>query len=74
MTQSNRDDPKPAEAGEQIPTRPHDPGSQANETADGLDALTESLRRAAEEAPGSDKPGDVEETPVFDRADQAPKI
>jgi hypothetical protein len=73
MPQSNRDS-KPAEAGEQVPTRPHDSGSQANETIDGLDALTESLRRAAEDTLSSASPGDVEETPVFDRADLAPKI
>ena len=28
--------PKPAETGEQVPTRPHDSGSQANETVDGF--------------------------------------
>ena len=59
------------ESGEQVPARPHDSGSQANETDDGLDSITEALRKAAEEiAP-------VEETeavPVFDRADLPPKI
>ncbi len=28
----------------QVPARPHDSGSQANETVDGLDAITEALR------------------------------
>jgi hypothetical protein len=56
----------------QIPARPHDSGSQANETTDGLDAETEALRRAAEDTPKSDD--DVEKVPVFDRADLPPKI
>jgi hypothetical protein len=34
--------------GQQVPSRPHDSGSQANETLD-LDATTESLRHAAED-------------------------
>jgi hypothetical protein len=46
MPQSNHE-PKPAEAGEQVPARPHDSGSAANETVDGLDATTEALRRYA---------------------------
>ena len=66
--------PKPAETGEQVPTRPHDSGSQANETVDGLDSTTESLRRAAEDTPTGSGVGDVEKTPVFDRAGAAPKI
>jgi len=73
MPQSNRD-PSTAETGEQIPPRPHDSGSQANETVDGLDATTEALRQAAEDTPSAAKPDDVEKTPVFDRADLAPKI
>jgi hypothetical protein len=60
------------EDGKQIPTRPHDTGSQANETVDGLDAETEALRRATEDAPAG--PGKIEKTPVFDRADLPPKI
>ena len=64
----------PTETGEQVPARPHDAGSQANETDDGLDAATETLRRAAEDTPSGAKPDDVEKTPVFDRAGQAPKI
>ena len=58
----------------QVPTKPHDAGSQANETVDGLDAMTEALRHAAEDTPSGAKADDVEKTPVFDRADQAPKI
>ena len=60
--------------GAQVPSRPHDSGSQANETVDGLDATTESLRHAAEDTPSGADPDDVEKTPVFDRAGLAPKI
>jgi hypothetical protein len=73
MSQRNRD-PSTAETGEQVPTRPHDSGSQANETVDGLDAVTEALRHAAEDTPSGADPGNVEKTPVFDRAGAAPKI
>jgi hypothetical protein len=73
MPEKNRD-PSADEAGEQIPARPHDAGSQANETMDGLDATAEVLRHAAEDTPSGAKPDDVEKTPVFDRADKAPKI
>ena len=70
--------PKPddilAETGQQVPARPHDSGSQANETDDGLDAETEALRHAAEDTPSAAAPDNVEEVPVFDRADLAPKI
>jgi hypothetical protein len=62
------------ETGEQVPSRPHDSGSQANETVDGLDSTTESLRHAAEDIPTETGVGDVEKTPVFDRAGAAPKI
>jgi hypothetical protein len=58
----------------QVPARPHDSGSAANETVDGLDATTEALRHAAEDTPSGANPDDVETTPVFDRAGQAPKI
>ena len=61
------------DAGKQIPPRPHDSGSGANETVDGLDATTEALRQAFEDAP-SVLPDDVEAVPVFDRADVTPKI
>ena len=73
MPMSNRD-PTTGETGEQVPARPHDSGSAANETADGLDATTEALRHAAEDTPTGAGPGKLEKTPVFDRADLAPKI
>ena len=73
MPQSNHD-PKAAEAGQQVPARPHDSGSAANETVDELDATTESLRHAAEDTASGAAPDDIEKTPVFDRAGQAPKI
>jgi hypothetical protein len=73
MPQSNRE-PTTAETGEQVPTRPRDSGSAANETVDGLDATTEALRHAAEDTPSGAKPDDVEKVPVFDRAGAAPKI
>jgi hypothetical protein len=59
------------EDGKQIPARPHDSGSQANETVDGLDAETEALRHATEDAPTVPK---IEKTPVFDRADLPPTV
>jgi hypothetical protein len=73
MTKSNHD-PKSAEAGEQIPAKPHDSGSDANETVDGLNATTEEIRHAAEDTPSGTGPGKIEKTPVFDRGDLAPKI
>ena len=73
MPQSNYE-PSTAETGKQVPVRPHDSGSAANETVDGLDATTEALRHAAEDMPAGVAPDDVEKVPVFDRADQAPKI
>jgi hypothetical protein len=73
MPQSNRA-PITAETGEQVPARPHDSGSAANETVDGLDTTTEAMRQAAEDTPSGTGPGDIEKTPVFDRAGQAPKI
>ena len=73
MPQTNRD-PNADETGERVPARPHDSGSQANETVDGLDSTTEALRHAAEDmAPGA-APNNIEKTPVFDRADLAPTI
>jgi hypothetical protein len=41
-------EPATTETGKQIPARPHDSGSAANETVDGLDATTEALRRAVD--------------------------
>jgi hypothetical protein len=73
MQQSNRE-PNTAEAGEQVLARPHDSGSQSNETVDGLDAVTEALRHAAEDTACGAKPDDIEKTPVFDRAGLAPRI
>jgi hypothetical protein len=73
MTQKNRVS-NSVETGEQVPAWPHDSGSQANETVDGLDATTEALRHAAEDTPSGANPEDVEKTPVFDRAGEAPKI
>lgn len=67
-------DNNPLRTDGQVPARPHDSGSQANETADGLDAETEVLRHAAEDTPSAATPDDPEKVPVFDRADQAPKI
>lgn len=66
--------PNAFETGQRVAARPHDTGSQANETMDGLDATTEALRHAAEDTPSGAGPGDVEKVPVFDRADLAPKI
>jgi hypothetical protein len=57
-----------------IPERRNDPGSQANETADGLDAETEALRHATEDTPSGARPVDIEKTPVFDRGDAAETI
>ncbi len=75
MTQINREQtPVDADGVKQVPARPRDSGSQANETVDGLDAATEDLRHAAEDTPSGTGPGDIEKTPVFDRAGQAPKI
>jgi hypothetical protein len=73
MPHSNRE-PAAVETGEQVPVRPHDSGSAANETVDGLDATTEALRHAAEDTAVGTGPGDIEKVPVFDRADLAPKI
>lgn len=67
-------DNNPLRTDGQVPAKPHDSGSQANETADGLDAETEVLRHAAEDTPSAATPDDPEKVPVFDRADQAPKI
>ena len=58
----------------QVPAHPHDSGSQANETVDGLDATTESLRHAAEDTHTGIGPRDIEKTPVFDRTGEAPRI
>jgi hypothetical protein len=52
-----------------------DPGSDAEETPDGLTASEESVRHAAEDAPtGADPNRPMENVPVFDRASLPPKI
>jgi hypothetical protein len=73
MPQSKRD-PTTVETGEQVPARPHDSGSQSNETFDGLDSTTEALRHAVEDTASGAARDDIEKTPVFDRAGLAPKI
>jgi hypothetical protein len=51
----------------------HDAGSGANETIDGLTETEEALRRATEESvPGA--ADDLDDVPVFDRADLLPKL
>ena len=49
------DDPG-TDGGRQVPARPHDSGSAANETEDGLDAATEALRHATEDTPSGATP------------------
>jgi hypothetical protein len=74
MVRNNPVDDPATGGGRQVPARPHDSGSAANETVDGLDATTETLRHAAEDTPSGAAPEDIENTPVFDRGDLAPKI
>ena len=64
--------PRTAETVGRIPARPHDSGSQSNETIDGPDSTTEALRHAAEDTASGAASGDIEKTPVFDRAGLAP--
>jgi hypothetical protein len=52
----------------------HDPGSGANETADGLTSNEEAIRRGAEDIPVSGRQASVEDIPVFDRADTLPEV
>jgi hypothetical protein len=73
MPRTNRN-PSTAETGERVPARPHDSGSQSNETVDGLDSTAEALRHAAEDTASGAAPENIEKTPVFDRAGLAPKI
>jgi hypothetical protein len=61
----------PGSGAGQVPVRPHGSGSQAHETVDGRDATTELLRHAGGH-PYGDRPGDIDKTPVFDRAGLAP--
>jgi len=74
MARRNPVDDPGTDGGRRVPARPHDSGSAANETEDGLDASTEALRHATEDTPSGATPDDVEKTPVFDRAGLAPKI
>ena len=74
MAQKHRPPDRGTDGGNQVPARPHDSGSAANETLDGLDSSTEALRHAAEDTPSGAAPEDIEKTPVFDRAGKAPKI
>jgi hypothetical protein len=81
MTQKNRTprrssviDAETGSGAGRVPARRHDAGSGANETVDGLDATTGSLRHAVEDMPSGTGPYDIEKTPVFDRAGQAPRI
>jgi hypothetical protein len=55
----------------QVPARPYDSGSQANETVDRLDATT--LLHAAEDTPDRVRPDDTEKTPVFEPGGRAPQ-
>jgi hypothetical protein len=52
----------------------HDVGSGANETADGLSALEEALRHAAEDPPSGAGRRRADDVPVFDRAGAPPKV
>jgi hypothetical protein len=56
-------------------TNIHDPGSDANDTIDGLTEQEEAVRSAAEDIPtGQDPAGPTESTPVFDRGGKPPKV
>lgn len=55
--------------------KPHDAGSDANDTVDGLTESEEAVRQAAEDVPtGQDPSGPVESVPVFDRRSLPPKV
>jgi hypothetical protein len=55
--------------------KPHDAGSDANDTVDGLTESEESVRQAAEDVPtGQDPSGPAESVPVFDRRSLPPKV
>jgi hypothetical protein len=55
-------------------TGQHDAGSGANETVDGLTSSEEAIRRGAEDVPIGVRERDLEDIPVFDRADALPKV
>jgi hypothetical protein len=52
----------------------HDAGSGANETMDGLTSSEEATRRGAEDIPIGAPERELEDLPVFDRADALPKV
>ena len=52
-------------------TGAHQPGMGANETADGLSGTEEAVRSAAE---GETETEELDDLPVFDRANAVPKI
>jgi hypothetical protein len=52
----------------------HDAGSGANETVDGLTSSEEAIRRGAEDIPIGAPQRELEDIPVFDRADALPKV
>ena len=52
----------------------HDAGSGANETVDGLTSSEEATRRGAEDIPIGAPERELEDLPVFDRADALPKV
>lgn len=55
--------------------KPHDEGSDANDTPDGLTESEEAVRQAAEDIPtGQDPAGSPESVPVFDRGSLPPKV
>jgi len=54
-------------------TAGHDAGSGANETLDGLTSSEEAMRRGAEDTPIGAPELELEDVPVFDRADALPK-
>ena len=51
----------------------HDEGSGANETVDGLTSTEEAIRRGAEDTPIGAPDAELEDLPVFDRAQGLPK-
>jgi hypothetical protein len=64
----------PAETS-RLAKKPHDEGSDANDTVDGLTESEESVRHAAEDIPaGQDPAGSPDATPVFDRGSLPPKV
>ena len=72
---------KPSEIAKSIGARPrsevtgrHDAGSGANETVDGLTSSVEATRREAEDTPIGAPERELEDLPVFDRADALPKV